>query len=163
MFFFKRFPRLFFEELFNLLIKDTIVAESQENIIGFVTTTRGLSPLTHIKVIRLIPRLVTLLTASKRSVFVYVLQKLRNTDRAPHQLGVACIAVRKGWRGMGVGSSLTREALAKYPNKDVVLEVRPWNASAIRLYTRAGFKKAGVWGDPLGGWIAMKRTNSSLQ
>jgi RimJ/RimL family protein N-acetyltransferase len=52
------------------------------------------------------------------------------------------------------------EALARYPEKKVTLDVRPWNKSAIRLYTSVGFRKIGAWRDPLGEWILMKYTPS---
>jgi len=157
-FFFRRFKRHFFEALFSLLVRDTIVAESQRNVVGFVTTASGLGPITSAGIVRLVPKLPNLLASARSSLFVYVLQKLRNMDWSEPLLGIACIAVRTRWRRKGIGGALIRQALARYPDRNVILEVRPWNKSAVRLYTSVGFRKTGAWGDPFGGWVVMRKS-----
>ena len=156
-FFFKRFPRRFFEAVFCLLVKDTIVAESQYDVVGFVTVTSGLGPMTGTRMIRLVLKLPKLLASTRSSLFMYLLQKLRNSDWSEPLLGIACIAVRTRWRSKGIGRTLMRQALARYPDMNAILDVRPWNRSAIRLYTSVGFRRTAVWGDPFGGWVVMRR------
>ena len=156
-FFFKRFERHFFQALFSLLVKDTIVAESPCGVLGFITTTVGLRPMTDAAIIRLVPKLPELLASARSSLFVYVLQKLRNMDWAESLLGIACIAVRTRWRSKGIGGALIRQALARYPDMNAILDVRPWNNSAIHLYTSVGFRRTAAWWDPFGGWVVMRR------
>jgi len=160
-FFFKKSCESFFEALFCLLIKDTIVAESHRGVVGFVTVVLGLRPLMSIKIFRLIPKLPMLLASAKPHFFIYILQKLRNTDWSESLVGIACIAVRMRWRSKGIGGALMREALARYPERDAILDVRLWNESAIRLYTSVGFRRTGAWRDPLGQWVVMRRSKSS--
>jgi len=160
-FFFKKFREDFFEALFCLLIKDSIVAESRCDLVGFVTIVLGLRPLMNIKTFQLILKLPMLLASAKLHFFIYMLQKLRNTDWSESLAGIACIAVRTAWRGKGIGGALMREALARYPERDAILDVRLWNESAIRLYTSVGFIRTGAWRDTLGQWVVMRRSKPS--
>jgi len=160
-FFFKKFHGRFFGALFSLLVRDTIVAESRCDLVGFVTITLGLRPLMNIKIFRLIPKLPMLLASARRHFFIYILQKLRNTDWSESLVGIACIAVRMRWRSKGIGGALMREALARYPERDAILDVRLWNESAIRLYTSVGFRRTRAWRDPLGQWVVMRRSKFS--
>jgi len=160
-FFFKRFRGCFFEALFRLLVKDTIVAESRYDLVGFVTIVLGLRPLMGIKIFQLILKLPVLLASAKPDFFIYILQKLRNTDWSESLAGIACIAVRTKWRSKGIGRALMREALARYPERDAILDVRPWNESAIRLYASVDFRRTGAWKDPLGQWVVMRRSKFS--
>jgi len=160
-FFFKKFRGCFFEALFRLLVKDTIVAESRCDLVGFVTIILGLRPLMSIKIFQLILKLPMLLASAKPHLFIYVLQKLRNTDWSESLAGIACIAVRTKWRSKGIGRALMREALARYPERDAILDVRLWNESAIRLYASVDFRRTGAWRDPLGQWVVMRRSKFS--
>ncbi len=156
-FFFKEFRGDFFEALFRLLIKDSIVAESRGDLVGFVTIVLGLRPLMSIMTFRLMLKLPMLLASARLHFFIYILQKLRNTDWSKSLAGIACIAVRTAWRGRGIGRALMQEALARYPKRSTILDVRSLNQSAIRLYTSVGFRRTGAWRDPLGEWIVMKK------
>jgi len=98
-----------------------------------------------------------LLASARLHFFIYILQKLRNTDWSKSLAGIACIAVRTAWRGRGIGRALMQEALARYPKRSTILDVRSLNQSAIRLYTSVGFRRTGAWRDPLGEWIVMKK------
>jgi len=155
VFFFRRFCGRFFEALFYLLIDDTIVAEAKEQVVGFIIAVLGLRPFRGIGLTRLMLTLPLLFAYARPAFLIYILQKLRNTEWRKRQVGIGCIAVRKMFRGKGIGGTLMREALARYPNENASLEVRSWNESALRLYERAGFQRTGKWEDPLGQWINM--------
>jgi len=157
-FFFRRFSRSFFEAVFRLLIEDTIVAEVSYNVVGFIIPVLGVAPVLRAGVAQVVLTLPMLLLSVRSSFFIYVVQKLRNTEWGGGQLGIGCIAVKAEYRGRGIGGLLMREVVTRYPTKDMVLEVRPWNRSALRLYASAGFRETGVWRDPLGEWVVMNRT-----
>jgi len=157
-FFFKRFCRCFFEALFRLLLGDTIVAEVNGDVVGFVVAVLGLRPMLRAELLRLAPTMPVLLASVRSFFFIYILQKLRNMEWSDCQVGIGCIAVKKEWRGRGVGGALIREALARYPERNAILEVRPWNESAVRLYISVGFRRTGAWRDPLGEWVVMRRS-----
>jgi ribosomal-protein-alanine N-acetyltransferase len=60
---------------------------------------------------------------------------------------ICTIAVHPGWRGRGLGLFLLLMALeeaVQHRARQVVLEVRPSNTIAQRLYEKAGFARAGV-------------------
>lgn len=156
-FFFKRFCRCFFQALFRLLVRQTIVAESDGDIVGFVITVSGARSIISGQAFQLMSAIPALLASAKPNLYVYILQKLRNTEWGEKQVGIACIAVKREWRREGIGKSLMREALARYPGRNAALEVRMWNESAVRLYTNVGFRRTGGWKDPLGEWVVMKR------
>ncbi len=155
-FFFRRFCKCFFESLFRHLIRDTIVAEVGGQVVGFIIVILGPVPIARANIFQLIFSLSALLTVARSSFFICILQKVRNMDWSRHQVGIGCIAVKRELQGKGIGGTLMREARARYPGRNVILDVRPWNGSAVRLYTGVGFKRIGVWRDPLGEWIAMK-------
>jgi len=154
-FFFRMFCGCFFEALFRLLIDDTIVAETKEQVVGFIIAVLDLRPFRGAGLIRLMLTLPLMFASVRPAFLIYVLQKLRNTEWRKRQVGIGCIAVRRMFRGKGIGGTLMREALARYPNENATLEVRSWNESALRLYERAGFQRTGKWEDPLGQWINM--------
>jgi len=160
-FFFRRFCRCFFQALFRYLAGDTIVAEVNNRVVGFIVVVPGSIPATRAGILQLMSTLPTLLLAVRSSFFIYVLQKVRNMDWSRCHVGIGCVAVKKDFRGKGIGASLMREALARYPKRDAVLDVRPWNESAIRLYSSAGFERMSAWRDPLGEWIIMSRPQLS--
>ena len=137
------------------------MAEVGGQVVGFIIVTLGPVPIARASIFQLIFSLPALLTAVRSSFFICILQKVRNTDWKDCEVGIGCIAVKKEFRGKGIGKALMSEALARYPEKRVDLDVRPWNETAIRLYTSVGFRKTGAWRDPLGEWILMKRAPSS--
>lgn len=159
-FFFRRFCRWLFESIFCHLVPDTIVAEMGGRVVGFVIVVLGPVPVARVTFLPLISSLPVLLATVRSSFFIYVLQKVRNVDWTRCQVGIGCIAVKREFRGKGIGGALMREALARYPGRNAILDVRPWNESAVHLYTRVGFKRIGVWRDPLGEWIIMKLTST---
>jgi ribosomal-protein-alanine N-acetyltransferase len=63
------------------------------------------------------------------------------------QCELLAIAVRKPWRGQGVGAQLLTESLTQAKAQGAVvayLEVNVENASARKLYERAGFEASGL-------------------
>jgi ribosomal protein S18 acetylase RimI-like enzyme len=73
---------------------------------------------------------------------------------------VLCIAVRKEFRGRGVGAALIREGVEILKNKGaaaVRLEVRTGNLSARRLYQKSDFREVGRMRGSGGEWIIMER------
>ena len=159
-FFFRKFCKCFFQALFRYLVGDTIVAEVNNRVVGFVVVILGSMPIARAGFLQLMSTLPALLLAVRSSFFIYVLEKVRNMDWGRCQVGIGCIAVRRDFRGKGIGGALMREALARYPKRDAVLDVRPWNQSAVRLYSSAGFKRISAWRDPLGEWIVMSQTSA---
>ncbi len=67
-FFLRRFCRLFFKELFRFLSGDTIVAEVNNEVVGFVTVILGPMPIVNGGILRLIIVLPALLTAVRSSL-----------------------------------------------------------------------------------------------
>jgi len=63
------------------------------------------------------------------------------------ELQINSIAVKKSFRGMGVGRKLIDESIKLYsengPEK-IVLEVAETNSAAIKFYEKCGFSKIGV-------------------
>ena len=62
-------------------------------------------------------------------------------------VGVLGMGIRKAWRGQGVGRALitaTIEAASAAGMSRIELHVHDDNATAIALYTRAGFEREGV-------------------
>jgi len=157
-FFFKRFCGCFFEALFHHLSRDTIVAEVGGEVVGFVIVVRGPMPVARSSILRLLSTMPTLLTAVRPSFFAFLLQRTKSMSWRPSQVGIGCIAVESHFRRKGFGRALMRGALARYHGRNVTLDVRPWNTGAIRLYSSTGFRRTGVWRDPLGEWVVMSRT-----
>jgi len=65
--------------------------------------------------------------------------------------GVYCrvfsIAVREAYQGLGVGTQLMKCVIAAFHQKkirDIILEVRSHNLSAVRFYQRLGFVITGM-------------------
>jgi len=154
-FFFRRFCRCFFRALFDHLAKDTIVAEIDEKVVGFVIVVQGPIPIARASFLQLVPTVPVLLTAVRSSFLIFLFQRAKNIDWRSNQVGIACIAVQSHFQRKGIGRALMREALARYPGRGVILDVRPWNTAAIRLYSSAGFIRTGAWRDPLGEWTTM--------
>lgn len=68
------------------------------------------------------------------------------------------IAVHPDARGKGVATALVREGLREMRDlgvPEIRLEVRPWNAAAIRLYGATGWTQAGRTRDLEGEWLVM--------
>lgn len=68
------------------------------------------------------------------------------------------IAVEPGVQGKGVATQLVAAGLAAMRDMhvpEVRLEVRPWNAAALRLYERTGWRDAGRTRDLEGEWVVM--------
>jgi len=157
-FFFRRFCRCFFAALFDHLAKDTIVAEADDKVVGFVIVIDGAIPIMRASFLRLVSAVPVLLTVVKRSFLAFLFHRAKNIDWRSSQVGIACIAVKSHFQRKGIGRALMREALARYPGREVILDVRPWNSAAIRLYSGAGFIRIGVWRDPLGEWTMMSHS-----
>ncbi len=156
-FFFRSFCTRFFGALFRLLIRETVVADLDGNVVGFVIVTPSLRGFLGTDLLRLIPTIPKLLVSMRSCLFIYVLQKLRNTKWSNCQVGIGCIVVKKECRGKGIGGALMLEALSQHSAKNAVLDVRVWNESTTRLYSGVGFRRIGAWKDPLGTWIMMYR------
>lgn len=72
---------------------------------------------------------------------------------------ILSIAVRKNFRGQGLGRELLNQAIQLLigEGKSLVrLEVRPDNQAAIRLYESLGFRMIGRLRDLQGPWVVMK-------
>jgi ribosomal protein S18 acetylase RimI-like enzyme len=68
------------------------------------------------------------------------------------------VAVRPDARGRGVAKTLVEEGMrvmreAGIP--EIRLEVRPWNAPALRVYERTGWREVGRTRDVEGEWVVM--------
>lgn len=73
---------------------------------------------------------------------------------------ILSIAVAPSWRGRGLARAMMAEAIAYFRAKRVArvrLEVRPDNASAIRVYEDCGFVAAGFTYDSQGPWLIMMK------
>lgn len=71
---------------------------------------------------------------------------------------ILSIAVAPELRGRGIATRLVGHALDRFRRQGIErvrLEVRPWNQSAVRVYTRAGFKEMGTARDTRGEWSIM--------
>jgi ribosomal-protein-alanine N-acetyltransferase len=71
---------------------------------------------------------------------------------------ILSIAVSPQWRGRGVAGALMGEAMKYFRSRGSVrvrLEVRPDNASAIKVYHNFGFTDAGFTHDSQGPWLIM--------
>lgn len=68
------------------------------------------------------------------------------------------IAVLPEAQGKGIATGLIRaglEAMRELHVPEVRLEVRPWNASAVHLYRKTGWREAGRTHDMEGEWLVM--------
>ena len=68
------------------------------------------------------------------------------------------IAVVPSMHGRGIATQLVREGLRVLRElgvPEVRLEVRPWNASAVALYRKTGWREAGRTRDLEGDWLVM--------
>lgn len=71
---------------------------------------------------------------------------------------ILSIAVAPEMRGRGIATRLLNHALDRFRSRGVErvrLEVRPWNRSAVHIYTRLGFKETGTARDTQGEWSIM--------
>lgn len=68
------------------------------------------------------------------------------------------IAVLPGQQGKGIATALVRAGLTAMRElgiPEVRLEVRPWNASAVHVYRKTGWREAGRTRDMEGEWLVM--------
>ncbi len=68
------------------------------------------------------------------------------------------VAVAPAAQGRGIAQQLISRGLAEMQAlgiPEVRLEVRPWNAAAIAVYEKAGWRKAGATRDLEGEWMVM--------
>jgi ribosomal protein S18 acetylase RimI-like enzyme len=68
------------------------------------------------------------------------------------------IAVDPRAQGRGIATELVREGLrvmAGIGVPEIRLEVRPWNAGAVRLYEKTGWREVGRTKDLEGEWVVM--------
>lgn len=76
------------------------------------------------------------------------------------------IAVAPQQQGKGIASALVRAGLRRMRDRgvpEVRLEVRPWNASAVQLYRKTGWREAGTMRDLEGEWLVMTANPQSPQ
>ncbi|MGI6318180.1 MAG: GNAT family N-acetyltransferase [Firmicutes bacterium] len=75
---------------------------------------------------------------------------------------ILSLAVTGNCRGKGLGRKLLENGilyLHKRGKKNIKLEVRPWNKTALGLYSSIGFKPAGTTRDSQGEWLVMVKTS----
>ncbi|MEO6912801.1 MAG: GNAT family N-acetyltransferase [Candidatus Baltobacteraceae bacterium] len=87
---------------------------------------------------------------------LFVFQGRRHRTHGDAQL--LNVAVDPAWQGRGIASELTLAGLAVLRGMQVPeirLEVRGWNAAAIRVYERTGWREVGRTRDLEGEWIVM--------
>jgi len=68
------------------------------------------------------------------------------------------IAVLPAYQGKGVATALVRaglDAMREMRVLEVRLEVRPWNAGAVHVYRKTGWREAGRTRDVEGEWLVM--------
>lgn len=68
------------------------------------------------------------------------------------------IAVLPEQQGKGVATALIQaglQAMREAGVREVRLEVRPWNAGAVQLYRKTGWREAGRTKDMEGEWLVM--------
>lgn len=68
------------------------------------------------------------------------------------------IAVMPAYQGKGVATALVRaglNAMRELGVPEVRLEVRPWNAGAVQVYRKTGWREAGRTRDIEGEWLVM--------
>jgi len=85
------------------------------------------------------------------------------TDRLKVDARILSIAVHPDYQGKGLARRLCEPALARLDRLGVQvvrLEVRPWNAPAVHLYTSLGFRRVGAMVDSQGEWWVMLRRSS---
>lgn len=68
------------------------------------------------------------------------------------------IAVAARYQGQGIATALVQaglQAMREMRVPEVRLEVRPWNAGAVHLYQKTGWREAGRTRDMEGEWLVM--------
>lgn len=68
------------------------------------------------------------------------------------------IAVAARYQGQGIATALVQaglRAMREMRVPEVRLEVRPWNAGAVHLYQKTGWREAGRTRDMEGEWLVM--------
>lgn len=78
---------------------------------------------------------------------------------------ILSLAVKRNCRGRGLGRKLLEKGLRylhKCGKKHIKLEVRPWNKTALELYSRSGFRPAGTTRDSQGEWLVMVRSPDNV-
>ena len=78
-----------------------------------------------------------------------------DVDLPPTRGRIMSIALLPSEQSHGIGKVLLDQALLEIGNQHVVLEVRPENEKAYRLYKSAGFSLRGSTRDLLGCWLIM--------
>lgn len=74
------------------------------------------------------------------------------------------IAVLPGYQGKGVATALVQaglQAMRELQVPEVRLEVRPWNAAAVHVYQRTGWREVGRTRDMEGEWLVMTANPST--
>lgn len=169
--------RKLFEDLFSFLIdilgEEAIVATVADKVVGYIIVPHNTSQLIRkfftrgywLKWIftwlrggygfRWIP-----VAGLLRDKLIFLRSKEREKD-IEFESRVLSIAVRKEFRGRGVGAALIREGVEILKNRGaaaVRLEVRTVNLPARRLYQKSDFREVGKMRDSGGEWIVMERT-----
>lgn len=75
---------------------------------------------------------------------------------------IMSIAILPDYQSEGIGKLLLGKALLDIGNQPVVLEVRPENIKAYRLYKSFGFAEKGQTYDSLGRWLIMLKTKEEI-
>ncbi len=89
-----------------------------------------------------------------RHKFLFLFSK--HNYRAASQAQVLSISVHSAHRNRGIATNLLIKGLDCLEGvREIKLEVRPQNRSAIRLYTTLGFETAGSTFDSQGEWLIM--------
>ena len=75
---------------------------------------------------------------------------------------ILSLAILPDYQSMGIGRLLLEKALLDIGNQPVILEVRPENIKAYRLYKSFGFAEKGQTRDLLGSWLIMLKTKEEI-
>ena len=90
----------------------------------------------------LLPATVRLKAVMDERLIGFVVGDIRRYERVGW---VATIAVHPDYQRRGIGEALLRMCESGINLPTIKLTVRASNAPAIRLYTKLGYKRAGVW------------------
>ncbi len=85
----------------------------------------------------------------------YLMKKHYNVDLPKNRGRILSVAILPEAQSQGIGKLMLDRALLDIGDKHVVLEVRPENEKAYRLYKSAGFRVKGSTRDLLGCWLIM--------